>query len=282
MAFAVLWMPPVCRRLFRAVRRLGACIDENDHTIKNFDYGLSGDRSMMLPMKRILLNGSGWKLARNLFRWRLKLTRRCHWVAVLVLIGFLMGTGRSLGAEAGDGSPEERERGMKLAGGDLSVATNEMERFYALGSAARNVLRDGKVEEAEALATELARLAPKHKQDWNYGNAIADSNEVLGQIALSKGDVGEAKKHLLASADSKGSPQLNSFGPRFVLARELAEKGERETVIAYLDSVARFWANPEERTEPNSKRLASENLKELESWKEQLRDGKVPDHPKWR
>ena len=206
----------------------------------------------------------------------------CHLLAVLVLIGFLTGTGRSLGAEEGDVSPEERERGMKLIGGDLSVATNEVERFYALGGAARNMLRDGKVKEAEALATELARLAPKYKQDWNYGNAIADANQVLGQIALSKGDVREAKKHLLASADSKGSPQLNSFGPSFILARELAEKGEHETVIAFLDSVARFWANPDERTEANSKRIASEHLKQLESWKEQLRAGKVPNDPKWR
>jgi len=181
-----------------------------------------------------------------------------------------------------DESPEERERGMKLIGGDLSMATNEVERFYALGSAARNGLREGKVKEAEALATELARLAPKYKQDWNYGNAIADANQVLGQIALSKGDVREAKKYLLASADSKGSPQLNSFGPSFILARELAEQGERDTVIAFLDSVARFWANPDDRTEPNSKRVASENLKQLESWKEQLRAGKIPDHPKWR
>lgn len=181
-----------------------------------------------------------------------------------------------------DESPEERERGMKLIGGDLSLATNEVERFYALGSAARNGLREGKVKEAEALATELARLAPKYKQDWNYGNAIADANQVLGQIALSKGDVKEAKKHLLASADSKGSPQLDSFGPSFILARELAEKGERETVIAFLDSVARFWANPDDRTESNSKSIASEHLKQLESWKEQLRAGKVPDHPKWR
>ena len=233
-------------------------------------------------MKRILLNVSGRKHGRSLSLWNLKFTSQCHLVAVLVLIGFLTGTGHSLGAEEGDVSPEEQERGMKLAGGDLSVATNEMERFYALGSAARNVLREGKVDEAEALATELASLAPKYKQDWNHGNAIADANQVLGQIALSKGDVGEAKKHLLASADSKGSPQLNSFGPSFVLARELAEKGERETVIAFLDSVARFWANPDERTEPNSKRLASDNLKQLESWKEQLRAGKVPDHPKWR
>jgi hypothetical protein len=211
-----------------------------------------------------------------------KFTSKCHLLAVLVLVGFLTGTGRSLGAEEGDLPPKEQERRMKLVGGDLSVATNEVERFYALGSAARNRLRDGKVKESEALATELVRLAPKYKQDWNYGNAIADANQVLGQIALSKGDVMGAKKHLLASADSKGSPQLDSFGPSFVLARELAEKGERETVIAYLDSVARFWANPDDRTEPNSKSIASEHLKQLESWKEQLRAGKVPDHPKWR
>lgn len=264
------------------VRCLGACIDENDHTIRNFDYDLSGDRSMMSPMKRILMSVSGPKHTRGVFLWSLKFTSKCHWVAVLVLIGFLTGTGHSLGAGEGDESPEERERGMKLIGGDLSVATNELERFYALGNAARNVLRDGKVKEAEALATELARQAPKYKQDCNYGNAIADANQVLGHIALSKGDVHEAKKYLLASADSKGSPQLNSFGPSFILARELAEKGERETVIAFLDSVARFWANPDERTEPNSKRIASEHLKQLESWKEQLHAGKVPDHPKWR
>ena len=211
-----------------------------------------------------------------------KFTSKCHLLAVLVLVGFLTGTGRSLGAEEGDLPPKEQERRMKLVGGDLSVATNEVERFHALGGAALNRLRDGKVKEAEALATELARLAPKYKQDWNYGNAIADANQVLGQIALSKGDIKEAKKHLLASADSKGSPQLDSFGPSFVLARELAEKGERETVIAFLDSVARFWANPDDRTEANSKSIASEHLKQLESWKEQLRAGTVPDHPIWR
>jgi hypothetical protein len=198
------------------------------------------------------------------------------------LVGFLTGNGRSSGAEEENVPPEEQERVMKLVGGDLSVAANETERFHALGSAARNALRDGKVKEAEALATELAGLAPKYEQDWNHGNAISDANEVLGRIALSKGDVMEAKRHLLASADSKGSPQLNSFGPSFLLARELAAKGEREAVIAFLDSVARFWANPDERTEPNSKSVASENLKQLESWKEQLRAGKVPDDPRWR
>ena len=228
------------------------------------------------------MNVSGRKQSRSISLWSLMFTRKGLLFAVLALVGFLGGTGRSLGAEEDVVSPAAQERRMKIAGGDLSVATNELERFYALGRAARNVLREGKVKEAEALATELAGLAPKYQQNWNYGNAIADANQVLGQIALAKGDVEEAKKRLLASADSKGSPQLNSFGPNFSLARALAEKGERETVITFLDSVARFWANPEERTQPSSKRLASENLKQLESWKEQLRAGKVPDHRNWR
>ena len=237
---------------------------------------------MMSVMKRILLHVSGWKHALGVCLWSRWFTSQCHLVAVLVLAGLLAGTGRSPGAVEGDGSPEGRERGMKLAGGDLSVAANELERYYALGRAARKTLRDGKIKEAKALATELVRLAPRYKQDWNYGNAIAVANEVLGQIALADGDVGEAKKHLLASADSKGSAQLNSFGPSFVLARALAEEGESEVVIAFLDLVARFWANPDERSEPNAKRVASDHVVQLESWKGQLRAGKVPDDPRWR
>jgi len=165
---------------------------------------------------------------------------------------------------------------------ELDAAKTPENRFYALNDAAKASFVAGKTDDAQKYAQELMSLLPQFQGDWYYGNAIADANQVLGQIALSKGDVREAKKHLLASADSKGSPQLDSFGPSFILARELAEKGERETVIAFLDSVARFWANPDDRTEPNSKSIASEHLKQLESWKEQLRAGKVPDHPKWR
>jgi hypothetical protein len=43
-----------------------------------------------------------------------------------------------------DESPEERERGIKLIGGDLSMATNETERFYALESW-KEQLRAGKI-----------------------------------------------------------------------------------------------------------------------------------------
>ena len=130
---------------------------------------------------------------------------------------------------------------MKLIQGDVGVATNETERFYALNRAAKNALQAGKVQEAEALANELAHLAPKYTNDWNYGNAIQDANQVLGRIALSKGDVAEAKKRLLASADIKGSPQMNSFGPNMQLAKALLEKGERDVVLDYFQLCSKFW-----------------------------------------
>ena len=79
-----------------------------------------------------------------------------------------------------------------------------------------------------------------------------------------------------------GSPQLDSFGPEMQLAQELSEKGEKETVLEYLDLVARFWANPNERTEANSERIARDHLNQLEAWKRQVRAGNVPDHEKWK
>ena len=99
---------------------------------------------------------------------------------------------------------------------------------------------------------------------------------------MREGNLAAAKKHLLAAGATPGSPQLNSFGPQMQLARELLEKGEKETVLQYLDLVARFWANPDERTEANPKRIAREHLKQLEAWKKQIREGKVPTGPKWR
>jgi len=171
---------------------------------------------------------------------------------LLMFIGLLTITGSTLGD-----SQEENTRGMKLARGDLSVATNEIERFYALGDAARNALKEGKVKEAKALATELARMTPKYR-------------------------VEKAKKHLLASANSKGSPQLNSFGPNFKLAGKLAEKGEYKTVLRFLAQVKMFWANPNDRREANSKHVAGMHLQQLDSWRKQLQAGKVPDHPRWR
>jgi hypothetical protein len=154
------------------------------------------------------------------------------------------------------------ERNMKIVRGDLSAATTEVERFYALNHAARNALQAGNVRDAEALANELAQLAPKYANDWNYGNAIQDANQVLGRIALAKDDVAEAKRRLLASADSKGSPQMNSFGPNLQLAKALLEKGEREVVLEYFQRCSKFWTLGQDR---------------LAEWTALVKQGEIPE-----
>lgn len=159
-------------------------------------------------------------------------------------------------------SSGERARQMKVAQGDLEAAKSETERFYALNDGAKNALKKGETEKARALATELERLAPKYHDDWNYGNAVQDANQVLGQIALAQGNVAEAKKRLLASADSNGSPQMNSFGPNMELAKALLEKGEKDVVLEYFARCRKFWTMGRER---------------LTTWEASIKKGETPE-----
>jgi hypothetical protein len=99
---------------------------------------------------------------------------------------------------------------------------------------------------------------------------------------LREGKVDEAKKHLLAAGNTPGSPQLNSFGPDFNLARELAEAGEREVVVEFLDLVARLWADPGKESDWVYKKQKESNLKSITDWKEQIRAGKIPTEMRWR
>ena len=115
---------------------------------------------------------------------------------------------------------------------------------------------------------------------WNYGNVIYDANGLLGRIAIREGDVSAAKKYLLTAGKTPGSPQLNSFGPHFTLARELMEKGEPDTVLDFLDLVGKFWADPEQKN-ANSRNVAAMNRKQLNLWKQEIQGGKIPTHPKW-
>ncbi len=158
-------------------------------------------------------------------------------------------------------TPAEQKRLMKIVGGDLDAAENPNERFYALNRAAKSAMKAGKTEEAQKLAEELLQMAQTRTKDWNYGNAIQDSNQVLGRIALSKSDVDEAKKRLLASADSDGSPQMNSFGPNMQLAKELLDKGEKEVVLEYFERCSKFWKMGGER---------------LTAWSKAVSDGQTP------
>ena len=96
----------------------------------------------------------------------------------------------------------------------------------------------GKVKE---LAKENLELAAVYRCNWNFGNAIHDTNRVLGLISLKGGDVDAAADYLLKAGKSTGSPQLNTFGPELDLADGLLQRGKIDAVTAYLKDIKSFW-----------------------------------------
>lgn len=141
----------------------------------------------------------------------------------------------------------------------LALSSDENERFALLGYVAKSAVQAGDLIKAKSYATELLTFAERIN-DWNTGNAVHHGNLVLGRVALKENNVELACVHLLKAGATKGSPQLDSFGPNMVLAKELLEHGRRETVLAYFDLCATFWKDS---------RLAE--------WKRQVELGATPD-----
>ncbi len=136
------------------------------------------------------------------------------------------------------------------------------DRFNELGEVAVEAYEAGDLAKAQQYASELLQLAPQFKGDWNYGNALHKGNIVLGRVALQRGDISGAKQYLLAAGATPGSPQLDSFGPNMTLAKELLEKGERETVLSYLESCSKFWKM---------------GGSQLQAWTAMVKGGGIPD-----
>jgi hypothetical protein len=106
---------------------------------------------------------------------------------------------------------------------------------------AKSAFEAGKLEQARQWATVLVNQS---ERDWNYGNAVHFGHLILGQLALLGGNLEGAKEELIAAGKTPGSPQLNSFGPNMQLAKQLLEKGERQSVLDYFDLCAKFWQFP--------------------------------------
>jgi hypothetical protein len=150
----------------------------------------------------------------------------------------------------------------KKAMSELAAAKDPYARWCALGHATKESFNQGHDEEAKALAVEMQDLAPAYKKDWNYGNAVQDFNIVLGRLALKSGDIDTAREHLLAAGRSPGSPQMNSFGPNFSLAKDLLTTGDKAIVLEYIDLVRKFWKL---------------DHRKLDQWKKDIEEGRAPD-----
>jgi hypothetical protein len=145
-----------------------------------------------------------------------------------------------IGAEKPEEKKELSEKALLFRERALQSGGDE-DRSTAVEQMANDALEAEDLSKAEQYGNELLKDAQDTKGNWDNGNEIHQGNVVLGRVALHRGDVEGAKQHLLAAGETPGSPQLDSFGPNMSLAKELLEKGERDTVISYLEACAKFW-----------------------------------------
>ena len=206
---------------------------------------------------------------RNQAGWNCPLLRREGWggalvdqvpftrLKVIVPLGWcclLVGCGGDV--------PTTPQGRLDAASNKIATASSEEDKFDALDDAAKESFEVGQVENARKYANDLLALAPKYKDDWNYGNAIQDGNLVLGRIALRDGHTEEAKQYLLAAGRSPGSPQMDSFGPNMSLAKDLLEKGEHKVVLQYFELCRVFW---------------KDDYGKLTQWSSDVMAGTIPD-----
>lgn len=144
-------------------------------------------------------------------------------------------------------------------------------------------LEAGELDLAKRTAKELL-IENSDKLSFNYGNKIHDANTILGRVSLRKSDLQQAKVYLIKSIEVPASPQLSTFGPSYILAKELLELGEKEIVLSYLDMVFNIWANPENISPSDTRKIAGNKRKidMLDKWKEEIKSGKIPQDPGWQ
>ncbi|HWX21027.1 MAG TPA: hypothetical protein VN578_14095 [Candidatus Binatia bacterium] len=188
---------------------------------------------------------------------------RCYMAAYFVLfVLFVVVFMTSSGSHSSGGMAVTPQPRLDDATKKLAAARTQEEKFYALNDAAKESFVAGKVEDAGKYAQELMRMLPDFQGNWNYGNAVQDANLVLGRIAVREGHIDKAKRHLIASGNSPGSPQMDSFGPNMSLAKDLLEKGEHEAVLEYFELCRKFW------NMDNGK---------LNDWSQEVKAGRIPD-----
>lgn len=134
-------------------------------------------------------------------------------------------------------------------------------RIFGLRAAANRALARRKFDRARTYADELLTWAQAHPADRNAGNAIHHGYSIRGQTALEQGNIDQACADLLASAGTRGSPQLNSFGPNMQLAERLLQAGKKDVVLDYLDRCHAFWEMGESK---------------LDRWMADIRRGVAP------
>lgn len=181
-------------------------------------------------------------------------------LAIVIFFYFAVSQFPKLMAEYAPEISVSTQQETQKAEAKLSAASDDYSRWVTLGNALYWQSTQANADGVSAKATALLVLAERYQDDWNYGNALHKANSALGRIALHSGDKVAARKYLLDSARSKGSPQMNSFGPNMGFAKEMLEAGETDVVLEYFALCRQFWTDHGQ----------------LDVWTRMIRDGKPP------
>ncbi len=101
----------------------------------------------------------------------------------------------------------------------------------------------GEDDDARRDAGRALDAAEAVKANVNFSaQLIHRGNTILGRVALAHGDVAQARARLAASLKLPGIPgEFRSNGPDLGLAEDLADAGERDAVIDFLENSRQFW-----------------------------------------
>ncbi len=99
----------------------------------------------------------------------------------------------------------------------------------------------------------------------NYGDVVHIDHVYRGLFALRSGDVAEARVELLKAGIPPPAAATKTFGPNFMLARELLKIDEREPVLDYCRLVKNFWW------------ILPLRIQFLSRWIREIKAGKNPD-----
>jgi hypothetical protein len=94
------------------------------------------------------------------------------------------------------------------------------------------------------------------------GSQIYYGHEVLGLLALDRGNLQLAKFHLMESVRNVGKSPLTRFGPNMALAKALLDCGEKDVVLQFINICKGFW---------------KDGLNTLLQWQGAIQAGAKPD-----
>ena len=197
------------------------------------------------------------------------LLRRLAIIASLFAASAAVGA-RPLGCDDDKLPPDQRWNGA------TSFETPELGRFYDLADQMSAAYKSAAPHSAARIGREYLAAAERFPCNWNYGNAVHNANSILGLLALEKGDRASSVQYLRAAGASPGSPQLDTFGPSLLLARELALAGEFVAVEAYLASIRKFW-KPTDMSPIGLLLPRLANPDPMATWTSDLKQKRVPN-----